>query len=42
MPELAILQAPSNTTAHRIFVAGTRMDQGKTTVLLALCSALRA
>lgn len=36
-----MLQAPTNTKAHRIFVAGTRMNQGKTTVSLALCAALR-
>ena len=37
-----LLQSPRNTTTKRIFIAATRMNDGKTTVSLALFSALRA
>lgn len=37
-----LLRAPRNTTTKRIFIAATRMNDGKTTVSLALFSALRA
>ena len=38
----ALLGVPRNTTTRRIFIAATRMNDGKTTVSLALFSALRA
>ncbi|MGC6455855.1 MAG: phosphotransacetylase family protein [Coraliomargaritaceae bacterium] len=37
-----LLRAPKNSTTKRIFIAATRMNDGKTTVSLALFSALRA
>ena len=37
-----LLRVPRNTTTKRIFIAATRMNDGKTTVSLALFSALRA
>ncbi len=36
-----VLTAPRNTTTKRIFIAATRMNDGKTTTSLALFSALR-
>lgn len=37
-----LLTAPRNTTTKRIFIAATRMNDGKTTTSLALFSALRS
>lgn len=37
-----LLSAPRNTTTKRIFIAATRMNDGKTTTSLALFSALRS
>jgi len=38
----ALLAAPRNVTTKRIFVAATRMNEGKTTVCLGLFAALRS
>ncbi len=40
-PNNALLTKPSNTETKRIFVAGTRMNDGKTTTCLGLFSALQ-
>lgn len=40
--DLEILSAPRNKTTKRIFIAATRMNDGKTTTSLALFSALRS
>jgi BioD-like phosphotransacetylase family protein len=45
MPQLddtELLTAPKNTTTKRIFIAATRMNDGKTTTSLALFAALRS
>jgi hypothetical protein len=40
--DTALLKAPRNVTTKRIFVAATRMNEGKTTVCLGLFAALRS
>lgn len=40
VPALPLLSAPTNTTTKRIFVAATRMNDGKTTTCLGLFAAL--
>jgi BioD-like phosphotransacetylase family protein len=40
--DTALLTAPKNTTTKRIFIAATRMNDGKTTTSLALFAALRS
>ncbi len=42
LPELPLLTAPTNTNTKRIFVAATRMNDGKTTTCLGLFNALLA
>ncbi len=37
-----LLKGPKNTTTKRLFIAGTRMNEGKTTASLGLFEALRA
>jgi BioD-like phosphotransacetylase family protein len=41
-PPLPLLRAPTNTSTKRIFVAATRMNDGKTTTCLGLFAALRS
>ena len=41
-PALPLLGGPTNTVTRRIFVAATRMNDGKTTVCLGLFAALQA
>ncbi|MDD4349283.1 MAG: AAA family ATPase [Opitutales bacterium] len=41
-PSGALLKGPLNSTTKRIFVAGTRMNEGKTTTCLGLFSALQS
>ena len=40
IPELPLLQTPTNRLTKRIFVAATRMNEGKTTTCLGLFAAL--
>ena len=40
--DLTLLTAPRNVITKRIFVAATRMNEGKTTVCLGLFAALRS
>src|ERR1700684_2561387 len=40
--DTALITAPRNITTKRIFVAATRMNEGKTTVCLGLFAALRS
>ena len=42
LPALPLLQAPTNTATQRLFVAATRMNDGKTTTCLGLFQALRS
>jgi BioD-like phosphotransacetylase family protein len=42
LPALPLLKAPTNTTTQRLFVAATRMNDGKTTTCLGLFQALRS
>ncbi len=42
LPDLPLLTEPTNTNTKRIFVAATRMNDGKTTTCLGLFSALLA
>ncbi len=42
MPALPLLRAPTNTNTKRIFVAATRMNDGKTTTCLGLFAALQS
>jgi BioD-like phosphotransacetylase family protein len=42
LPALPLLRAPTNTVTKRIFVAATRMNDGKTTTCLGLFAALRS
>jgi BioD-like phosphotransacetylase family protein len=42
MPALPLLRAPSNTQTKRLFVAATRMNDGKTTTCLGLYAALQS
>lgn len=42
LPALPLLQAPTNTETKRVFVAATRMNDGKTTTCLGLYGALQA
>ena len=42
IPALPLLQAPTNVVTKRIFVAATRMNEGKTTTCLGLFAALMA
>ncbi len=41
LPALPLLRKPTNTTTKRIFVAATRMNDGKTTTCLGLYAALQ-
>jgi len=41
-PALPLLKAPTNTQTQRVFVAATRMNDGKTTTCLGLFAALQA
>ncbi len=41
-PALPLLRAPTNTVTKRVFVAATRMNDGKTTTCLGLYGALQA
>lgn len=41
-PALPLLNAPTNTTTKRVFVAATRMNDGKTTTCLGLYGALQS
>ncbi len=41
-PALPLLNAPTNTQTQRVFVAATRMNDGKTTTCLGLFAALQA
>jgi BioD-like phosphotransacetylase family protein len=41
-PELPLLTRPTNTQTRRVFVAATRMNDGKTTTCLGLFAALQA
>lgn len=42
LPALPLLRAPTNSVTKRIFVAATRMNDGKTTTCLGLFAALQA
>lgn len=42
MPALPLLKSPTNTSTKRIFVAATRMNDGKTTTCLGLFAALQS
>ena len=42
MSDTELLTTPKNSTTKRIFIAATRMDDGKTTTSLALFAALRS
>jgi BioD-like phosphotransacetylase family protein len=42
LPALPLLKAPTNTSTKRIFVAATRMNDGKTTTCLGLFAALQS
>ncbi|MGY8716870.1 MAG: hypothetical protein ACKVI3_03695, partial [Verrucomicrobiia bacterium] len=42
LPALPLLKAPTNTTTQRLFVAATRMNDGKTTTCLGLFAALQS
>ncbi|WP_221029135.1 phosphotransacetylase family protein [Actomonas aquatica] len=42
LPALPLLTAPTNTQTERVFVAATRMNDGKTTTCLGLFAALQA
>ena len=42
LPALPLLSAPTNTQTKRLFVAATRMNDGKTTTCLGLFAALQA
>jgi len=42
LPALPLLQAPTNVTTKRVFVAATRMNDGKTTTCLGLFAALQS
>ena len=42
MPALPLLAAPTNTQTERLFVAATRMNDGKTTTCLGLFAALQS
>jgi BioD-like phosphotransacetylase family protein len=42
LPALPLLRAPTNTVTKRIFVAATRMNDGKTTTCLGLFAALQS
>ncbi|GAB5562601.1 MAG: AAA family ATPase [Synoicihabitans sp.] len=42
MPALPLLQAPTNINTKRLFVAATRMNDGKTTTCLGLFAALQS
>jgi BioD-like phosphotransacetylase family protein len=42
LPPLPLLQEPTNTGTQRLFVAATRMNDGKTTTCLGLFAALQA
>ncbi|HEX2099250.1 MAG TPA: hypothetical protein VHF69_01230, partial [Candidatus Synoicihabitans sp.] len=41
LPALPLLRQPTNTVAKRLFVAATRMNDGKTTTCLGLFAALK-
>lgn len=42
LPALPLLREPTNTTTKRVFVAATRMNDGKTTTCLGLFAALQS
>ncbi|HEY0944793.1 MAG TPA: AAA family ATPase [Opitutaceae bacterium] len=42
LPALPLLRAPTNTVTKRLFIAATRMNDGKTTTCLGLFAALQA
>ncbi len=42
LPSLPLLQAPTNVTTKRLFIAATRMNDGKTTTCLGLFAALQS